>query len=89
MGILHVAISDAEKYRKDALVVDSCLQGQDTEVRDLHGKLPGSYIKPEMQVEIYSLTMWMRIWCREEEFWQSRNQGTFQEKPGQSCQASL
>ena len=42
-------------------MVDSCLQGQETQVQDLHGKLSGSYIKPEMQVEIYSLTMWMNF----------------------------
>lgn len=81
VGILHVAISDVEKCRDYALVVNSCLQGQETEVQDLHGKLTGSYIKPEMQVEIYSLTIWMRVWCREEEFWQSRNLSR-QEKPG-------
>lgn len=61
-------------------MVDSCLHGQETQVQHLHGKLPGSYITPEMQVELYSLTTWMRVWCREEEFWQSRNQGTFQDK---------
>lgn len=77
VGVLHVAISDVEKCRRDALVVDSYLQGQETEVQDLHGKLPGSYIKPEMQVETYSLTVWMRVWCRYEELWQSRNQRTF------------
>lgn len=54
-SILHVAINDAEKCRRD--VLDSCFQRQETEVRDLHGKLLGSYTKPEMKVEIYSLYM--------------------------------
>lgn len=86
--ILHVAINDAEKYRRDVLEADSCFQEQKTEVQDLHGKLLGSYIKPEMKVEIYSLYMGMRVWHTEEELWQSRSL-LRQEKPVQNHQAAL
>lgn len=61
VDLLHVAIWDVEKGKKDALADCSWLHDKEIQVQGLHRKLPGWYTKPELQVGIYGLTKWIIV----------------------------